>query len=330
MLGEDPGLLNAESDNGSMILSLLWLLVGVGWAAWRLKVRRGEWYVGVVEAALGVAVVLFFITAETAAHKYPARIIAWEWLILLVGFVVVRHLAATPEVRHGLFSVFLATGLMASAHGVFQALVDIPAMQSKAEKGELREIAEKHGYQFDDARFEMIRRRIQEGHAYGTFAHPNSFAGYLALLLPGLIGAAVVCLRNRADARLTRLASTAALVGIAALWVTHSRGDFPGRGGGRSRRRGHFLAATAVGTQGVDVRRGGRDCARGSGAVQVRLARQRLREEHWRAGGSARILAGDGEDDRRSSLAGRRRRQLRRLLSALHGRDGRREDQGPA
>ena len=183
--GEDPGLANPASDNGSMVLSLLWLLVGVGWAAWRLGARRGEWYVGIVEAALGLAVVLFFISAENAAYKHPARIIAWEWLILLVAFLVVRHLAITPDVRHGLFCTFLATGVMVAAHGVYQ--------------------------------------RLHDGYSFGTFAHADSFAGYLVLLLPGLVGMVVVCLRIGIGASTTRLVATAALLGLAALAVTHSR-----------------------------------------------------------------------------------------------------------
>jgi O-antigen ligase len=223
VLGEDPGLSAPSSDNGSMVLSLLWFIAGVAWAGWRLKANRGEWYVGLVEAGLGVAVIFYFAGAEAAAHKHPARIIAWEWLVLLVSFVVVRHLSAAPEARSGLFAALLATGLMVSAQGVYQAVVEIPAMKRLTE-AELREQAAKQGMQSDDAHFEMLYRRVQDGHADATFAHPNSYAGYLVLILPGLVGAVIVCLRNKADVTVTRLTATAALIGMLALWVTHSRG----------------------------------------------------------------------------------------------------------
>ncbi len=223
VLGEDPGLSSAKSDNTSMVLSFLWLLAGVGWAVWRLLGRRGEWYVGVVEAALGVGVVLFFVSAETAANKHPAHIIAWEWLVLLVSFVVVRHLAATPDARHGLFAVFLASGIMIATYGLYQAVVEVPTYQNLTEEN-LREKFSAQGMQFDDATFDVLYKRVQDGHAYSTFAHPNSFAGYMVLMLPGLIGAAGVCLLGGVGAGVTRLAVTTALLGLAGLWVTHSRG----------------------------------------------------------------------------------------------------------
>ena len=223
VLGEDPGLSAPQSDASSMVLSLLWLVAGVGWASWRLWAKRSEWYVGIVEAALGIAVVFIFISAETAANKHPARIIAWEWLILLVGFVVVRHLAATPDARHGLFTAFLATGLMVATYGIYQAVTEIPTFQ-RLTKAELRSLVNSQGMRYDDPTFDVLYQRVQDGHAYGPFAHPNSFAGYLVLLLPGLVGAVIVCLRNGAGARMTRLAATAAVLGLAALWVTHSRG----------------------------------------------------------------------------------------------------------
>src|SRR5262249_33207812 len=77
---------------------------------------------------------------------------------------------------------------------------------------------------YDDAHFEVLYKRVQDGHADGTFAHPNSYAGYLVLILPGLVGAVIVCLRNKADVTVTRLTATAAVIGMLALWVTHSRG----------------------------------------------------------------------------------------------------------
>jgi hypothetical protein len=227
VLGEDPGMSAPQSDNGTLVLSLLWLLVGVGWAAWRLGARRGEWYVGLVEAGLGLAAVLFFISAATAANKHPARIIAWEWLILLVGFVVVRHLAATPDARHGLFAAFLATGLMIAVYGLYQAAFEIPAGQALSRE-QLRASAAEQGLHFNDATFETFYKRVQDKHAYSTFAHPNSYAGYLALLLPGFFGAAIVGLRNRVDRRITWLAAAVAALGMAALWTSHSRGALLG------------------------------------------------------------------------------------------------------
>jgi hypothetical protein len=40
VLGEDPGLSAAGSDNGSVVLSLLWLVTGVAWATWTVSGRN--------------------------------------------------------------------------------------------------------------------------------------------------------------------------------------------------------------------------------------------------------------------------------------------------
>src|SRR5207244_831743 len=59
---------------------------------------------------------------------------------------------------------------------------------------------------------------------YGTFAHPNSFAGYLALLLPAAIAWAVVCWRRYGLSGWTIAVVGCALLIGTALWLTHSRG----------------------------------------------------------------------------------------------------------
>ncbi len=227
VLGEDPGLTDELSDAGGQVLNLLWLAAGLGWATWRLLTRKGDWYGGLVEAALLVLVVLVFASAEAAArYKHPARLIAWEWVGLLLAFVVVRHLAARPEDGRGLYAALLAGAVSLSAYAVYQSAVELPRDQRRyADLATLRQdLAREHVY-LDDAQLRAMYRRLQDRHAFATFAHPNSFAGFLVLLLPGLAGAAFVCRRSRWP--LAAAAGCLAL-GLAALWLTHSRGAMLG------------------------------------------------------------------------------------------------------
>jgi O-antigen ligase len=229
VLGEDPGMTDELSDAGGLVLNLLWVAAALGWAAWRLLTRKGDWHVGLVEAALLVLVVLVFVSGESAArYKHPARLIAWEWVGLLLAFVVVRHLAARPDDGRALYAALLAGAVSLSAHGIYQGLVELPRdVAQYSDKEKLRQDMARQNVYLDDAQLEMMHRRLQDRHAFGTFAHPNSFAGYLALFLPGLAGAAFVCRRQRWP--LVATAGCLAL-GCAALWLTHSRGAMLGVG----------------------------------------------------------------------------------------------------
>ena len=161
--GEDPGLLQNSSAAINLLLVLLWLLAAVALAFWRLWSRRGDWRGGLVETVLLVAVVLAFVAAETAFYKHPARLIAWDWLVLFVAVCLIRQLAVSAADQKALFGVFLAGAAALSFQAVYQAVVlGAPASV--------------------------------------TFARPDAFAAWLALFLPGLIAAVVVCRPGRARA----------------------------------------------------------------------------------------------------------------------------------
>jgi putative inorganic carbon (HCO3(-)) transporter len=226
VLGEDPGLLDQLSDPGGLILTLLVLVTGVGWAAWRLWSGQRPWYGGVVGIALLVVVGLVFLSAEAAAHyKHPARLIAWEWLGLLLTFFLVRQLAVSSRERQGLLAAFLAGAVALSAHAVYQDLVELPALreQTKDDRS-LREAMRKRHVEMNPAELQVLRERMQYNYVFGTFAHPNSFAGYLALALPALVGAVVVSRRDPSAGWRPSLAGVCALLGLIGLWLTHSRG----------------------------------------------------------------------------------------------------------
>lgn len=205
VVGEDPGLTANFADPWGMVLTLLWLLAAIGWAAWRYWLRpasaaRGlalqdakpqaaHWYGGVVQAGLLATVVLVFVSAAWAAHyKFPAWLIAWEWFGLFVVFFVVRQLAVSPHEQHGLFVAVLSGTVSLAAQGIYQKIVEQPS-------------------------------RI-----HGPYAGPSSYAGFLLLGLPGLIGAVVICLRGHAPKWQTILTAGCAILGLAALGLAVGAG----------------------------------------------------------------------------------------------------------
>jgi O-antigen ligase len=238
VLGEDPGLQADFSDPGGMLLTLLWLLAAAGWALWRLLARRpGDRSEGIwggrgrgafVEVGLLATVGVVFLSAEVAApYRHPARLIAWEWFGLFAAFFVVRRLAARGPELHGLFTALVATAASVSAHAVYQAAVELPQLRRQlASNQEALQEAVVQALQIepDTAYLDALRQRAEDGHVFGTFAHPNSLAGYLVLLIPGLIGAAILLSRRGAARWKVILAWAFALLGAAALWLSHSRG----------------------------------------------------------------------------------------------------------
>jgi tetratricopeptide (TPR) repeat protein len=270
VLGEDPGLLSDFSDTTSMALTLLWVVLAVGWAVWQLVASRansaaagqtdkptaparGQSSVGGhitaerphgpiagaprlwssdglgrgVEVALLLVVVAMFVSAEWAAkNRFPARLIAWEWFGMFLAFFVVRRVAVAPVVQQRLLTVLLASAVAASVHGIYQATVELPRLRAQySDQEKVRaELAKEHMMTSpDDPFLQAMLRRIQDNHISGTYAHPNSYAGYLALLLPALVGAAYLAYRKEGWA-FAFGAEVCALLGVAALWLTHSRG----------------------------------------------------------------------------------------------------------
>jgi hypothetical protein len=245
VLGEELGLSDHLADPWGMVLILLWLLAAFGWAVWRFWLRSAppaendpsmpnprHWYGGAVQTALLATVALVFVSAEVAAsYKFPARLIAWEWFGLFLGFLVVRQLAVTPTEQRGLFAILLASAVALSAQGLYQALFVMPQDRQLvedpaafratwAEMNPLQEVS--------DNQLEQLRQRALQNNIFGPYAHPNSFAGFLVLWLPGLIGAVVIFRRTQGWSWQTFLAAGCALLGLTALWLTHSRGAMLG------------------------------------------------------------------------------------------------------
>jgi O-antigen ligase len=263
VIGEDPGLLTPLSGTATLVLSVAWLVAAVGWAARRawsgLTTWRGS---GVELGLLAVVAVQFLSAAGAAPYKHPAWLVAWEWGVLLVGFALVRQLAREEGDNRGLLAALLATAVSLSAYAVYQYTVELPqtralleptdedreeagkelarlgvptgadeaALETWAHKQRLRQrlAGQNLRLELDDPQLENWLRRAEMTNVYGTFTHPNSFAGYLALLLPALVGwSAAAPWRGPAAWRGGLTAACAVLLGVA-LWLTHSRGALLG------------------------------------------------------------------------------------------------------
>lgn len=242
VMGEDPGLTDHLSDASNLVLTLLWFVAAAGWAVWRGWSGQTKWRGSLVEAFLLGVVVCVFISASGAAYKHPAWLIAWEWGGFLVVFCLVRQLFRTPAEDRRLLAALLAGAVCLGAQALHQYTVELPAMRKslgtgsggtlnlKSDSQKLRDKLASIGVALepDDPQLKAWDDRFHENNVFATFAHPNAFAGYLALLLPGAVAAAAVCWKRKAGRGRNLLAVACALLVAMALWLTHSRGGVLG------------------------------------------------------------------------------------------------------
>jgi O-antigen ligase len=209
VLGEDPGLLDRSSNATGLVLTLLWFLAAVGWALWRAWSGQASWSVSAVEGGLLAVVGAVMASAVGAAsYKQPAWLIVSEWLVFLIAFVLVRQLARTEGDNRRLLAALLASAVSLSAYAIFQRTVELPAQHKQLENPRelVQSLAQQGIYVNEkDPELELWKNRVQSNAVYSTFAHPNSFAGYLALLLPAAVGWTLAARRKWRDDRGSRI-----------------------------------------------------------------------------------------------------------------------------
>jgi cytochrome c-type biogenesis protein CcmH/NrfG len=231
VLGEDPGLLvDRLSDASGLTLTLLWLILGTVWAARQWASNGAKISLDRLDVAMLGLVAVVALSAGHAAYLHPARLIAWEWLVFWIVLVVVRRLARDELSRRCLLAGMLATGASISVYACYQSAVELPALRRQVQErsGAVMEELGREGISLDsdDPMLEAWRQRVMAGHAFGTFAHPNTFAGYLALLIPAACACTVFGFRERWRMRWT--VAIMSLFLVVALVLTHSRGAILG------------------------------------------------------------------------------------------------------
>jgi O-antigen ligase len=182
-----------------------------------------------VEVGLLILAGLAFVSAGTAAHyKHPALLMAWEWGVNLAVFGLVSRLIQSAREQRALLAAMLASAVSLSAYAVYQYTVELPRDRKLLEDpATLRqELARMNvGIDPDDPR---LARRVMEDNVFATYSHPNSFAGFLALLLPAAVGWSWTSWRQRGLGWSAVLITACTMLLLAALWLTHSRGAILG------------------------------------------------------------------------------------------------------
>lgn len=264
--GEDPGLLAPQTGTSGLVLTLMWFFALLGWAIWRISSKKSELHGGVVEVGLLVATLAVAVSTAFAKYRHPAVLIAWEWLALFVALFLIRQLTTSESDRRHLLAALIASVVSLSSYAIYQYSVELPKLQqhlqqqssvvnyTRAQERALHgcaiaivgngtqnllpavslinrvviEYADPATLDRQDMQRQLSRRLEENMHAFATFAHPNTFAGYLILFLPAMLVAIQLCYRRRHTGLQAILAGMVAIVVILALFLTHSRGALLG------------------------------------------------------------------------------------------------------
>lgn len=222
----------AEPGFNLFIHLLFWLALGL-WFASRALSGGFTYRLTGVEIPLAAFLILSFVSTLHADYKLASLDLAGAYLSFAVLFVLVSHALGWS----GILSLLVPTLAALAAYGILQKLFLIPYVAGLPE-------AVSRAAQSEDFAQRIARREV-----WATLVYPNSFAGFLVLLLPAALGLAIDR-RGKAAA----VFGGAFALGLLALAFTGSLG-------------GGVALAAALGAFGTLVltRRRGRAAAVGAG-----------------------------------------------------------------
>jgi O-antigen ligase len=228
----EPDLEKGAGRGLVWILALL-LAAGLGIAAGLIGGRfrfRWSW----TDAAVIVLTVIVATSATHALDRRPAINLAWEWIALGAAFLLVRNLPRTRRESSALAGAIVAMAVAVSAYGLYQAGVEVPALQAEYNRNPARFLARYYPEIAPGSRehFVFEQRFLYSNEIYSTFALPASLAGYLVgpLVVALWVGFQNLAQRNGAAGRWPALCAAAPLVLIVliCLILTKSRSAYLG------------------------------------------------------------------------------------------------------
>jgi O-antigen ligase len=185
-----------------------------------------------VDASFLMLVLLVGLSARLAGDRRAAINLAWEWAGIGVMFLLVRNLPRTRGESAGIAGVVVATAVAIATYGLYQAFVEIPALQ-KMVRANPEATMKLLGVIPGSPGEAMMRSRILGSkEPYATFGGlANSLAGFL--VGPLAMALAVVVDNLRRSGRGSRLVAigVATIPGLAlllCLLLTKSRSAWIG------------------------------------------------------------------------------------------------------
>lgn len=209
-------------------LLLLQLLILTVWSALRFFRSSGTLFFGWTSVAVAIFLLWqtlsTFITLEYGNARYSLNTL-WQWYSFGIVFFLLRQLVRDRLAARALCSVMLGLSLSVATYGLFQYVVEYPALRRSyladpeaviAQAGVSAPAGSPQRSQFEN--------RINSLEPTATFALTNSLAGCLLPWLTIGIGILTLATKNRPrDWRLIAPLTCIILITIACLLLTKSR-----------------------------------------------------------------------------------------------------------
>lgn len=179
----------------TLALAVVWLTLGL--IDGRLRVRHSA-----ADTAAAVLVVLHSLAAAWAvkhAAPRPAINMAWEWIGLFAGYLLLRQLLVSMREQRALMAAMAALAVAIAAQGTYQAFYSLPKLRRQYINDPERMVQEALGLNASSEARMLFEQRLASNEPFATFALPNSLAGFLATWLVVLL--AMVVLGSQAGAK---------------------------------------------------------------------------------------------------------------------------------
>ena len=193
---------SAAIEGDGQIVAMLWVLLGVAWAAGTLvKPTEFRLRFGWTDAAVGLLIGWHTLAALVAVRNgspRPALNMLWEWVAMGMAFFLVRQLFTGRREARAAVAVMIALAVALSTYGLYQYFYELPAtraMYAEDPAGVLREAG--MGFGEDSTAKELFENRLASVEPFATFALTNSLAAYLAPWLVMALGIGIIGFRPR-------------------------------------------------------------------------------------------------------------------------------------
>jgi len=169
------------------VLATAGLALAASWIGGHFR-WRWSW----TDLAMAALVVLVAISANHAVDRRPAINLAWEWVALGAGYLLIRNLPRTAQESSVFAAALVATAVAVSVYGLYQEKVELPQVRA-AFKANPQQVLQQLGINARPGSPEeqLFRNRLLfSNEVFSTFALANSLAGFI--VGPLVIALAVV------------------------------------------------------------------------------------------------------------------------------------------
>lgn len=218
----------AAPDGAGLPLVALTLLLAVVYCGLAVAGRLQALRFGIVEWAVVVLVACIAIAAVLSMRygARPAVNMAWQWIGLGAGFLMIRQLVRTAAECRAIVAVMLTLCILQAVYAGWQLGFELPReREDYAKKKALDPNTPVPGLGYVSATVrEEFEARVGNFEPQGSFAMTNSLAGFLATWIVVGIGVAASAFRSKhLRVRVVAPLAIGLLAATACLYQTHSR-----------------------------------------------------------------------------------------------------------